>query len=398
MTPLYLDHNATTPLLPEVVDAMLPFLTTHFGNPSSGHAYGRVAKAAIEQARAQVAALVGASADEVVFTGGGTEATALALRGTLRAHATDRPHPPGLSEPVLDRPTTHPAQLITTRVEHPATARVIDALEREGVSVRRLPVDQHGLLDLRALEAAVGEGTRLVTVIHAHNETGVLQPLPALSAVTRRHGALLHADASQSAGKVPLSLAADGFDLLTLAAHKLYGPKGVGALVVRRGVTLASVALGAGQEHGRRAGTENVASIVGFGAACAAAARDLASEAARLLALRERLISALAREIPGLVVAGAGAPRLPNTVYALFPGVVGARLLERASGVAASTGSACHDGQDHPPQVLLEQGFAPAQALGAVRLTMGRHTREADVDAAAGELIAAWRGLAATRQ
>lgn len=372
MTPLYFDHNATTPLLAEVVEAMEPYLTTHFGNPSSAHAFGREAKAALERARASVAALVGASAEEVVFTSGGTEATQLALRGSL-------PLP-------LDA-----AHVITTTVEHPATARTADALQQEGLKVTRLGVDEGGLVSVDALTAALHGNTRWFSVIHAHNETGVLQRLPELSAVTKRHQVLLHVDAAQSAGKVPLSMASDGFDLLTLAAHKLYGPKGVGALVVRKGVKLRALQLGAGQEHGLRAGTENVASIVGFGVACEAARRDLQESAARLTSLREQLIAALRAGVPGLIIAGEQSARLPNTVYALFPGMSGAALLAKAPGVAASTGSACHDGQESPPQVLLEMKVPVERALGAVRLSLGRHTMPQHVDAAAAELIAALR-------
>jgi cysteine desulfurase len=370
--PLYFDHNATTPLLAEVVDAMMPYLTTHFGNPSSGHAYGREAKAAVDRARESVAALVGAHFDEVIFTSSGTEASTLALRGTLAAPLTA-------------------AHVITTTVEHPATARTVDALQAEGVKVTRLGVDEAGQVSVDALTAALNQSTRWFSVIHAHNETGVLQSLPALSAVTRRHQVLLHADASQSAGKVPLSMVDDGFDLLTLVAHKLYGPKGVGALVVRKGVALHGVQVGAGQERGLRAGTENVASIVGFGAACVAAKRELQESAARLISLREQLITALRAGVPGLVIAGERSARLPNTVYALFPGVSGAALLAKVPGVAASTGSACHDGHETPPQVLLEMKVPATLALGAVRLSLGRHTMPADVDAAAAQLIAALR-------
>ena len=375
--PRYFDHNATTPLLTEVVDAMLPYLTTHFGNPSSAHVFGREAKAAVERAREAVAALVGAGATQVIFTSGGTEATQLALRGSL---------PIPLAS----------AHVITTTVEHPATARTVDALAEEGVKVTRLGVDQTGQLRLDALSAALTPSTRWVSVIHAHNETGVLQSLPALSAVTKRHGVLLHADAAQSAGKVPLSMDLDGFDLLTLAAHKLYGPKGVGALVVRSGVKLRQVQTGAGQERGLRAGTENVAAIVGFGAACAAARRDLQESGARLSSLRAQLIGALKAGVPGLIIAGEASARLPNTVYALFPGVSGAALLEKAPGLAASTGSACHDGQESAAQVLLEMKVPSAVALGAVRLSMGRHTMPADVEAVAAELIAAWSGSPST--
>ncbi|MBL8914046.1 MAG: cysteine desulfurase [Archangium sp.] len=383
---IYLDHNATTPLLPEVVEAMLPYLTTHFGNPSSAHAYGRAAKEAVEKARAQVASLVsGASANDVIFTSGGTEATALALKGTL---------PLGESGGVRER-------LVSTNVEHPATARVLDALERSGHEVIRLKVKTNGLLDLAQVDASLAPfpggaaglkpSARWLSVIHAHNETGVLQPLDALHRLTQKHGTLLHADASQSAGKVALALA--DCDLVTLAAHKLYGPKGVGALIKRSDVTLHAQQLGAGHERGLRAGTENVASIVGFGAACVAAVRDLEANARKLLALRERLETKLRSEIPGLVIAAERSPRLPNTTYALFPGVTGNALLSRASLLAASTGSACHDGHDEAPAVLLALGVDARLAVGAVRLTTGRHTEEADIDASVANLRDAWAFL-----
>lgn len=266
--PIYLDHNATTPVLPEVVEAMLPYLTTEFGNPSSGHAYGRRAKQAVETARAQVAALVGAPMDAIVFTSGGTEATALALRGTLGASSARR-------------------HLVTTTVEHPATAKLCAELAKERATLTRVGVDGDGLVRLDELERALKPDTLWLSVIHAHNETGVLQPLGELARRAHHVGALLHVDASQSAGKVPLDVARDGFDLLTLAAHKLYAPKGVGALFVRPGTPIVATQVGAGHERGLRAGTENVASIVGFGAACVAAKRDLAELSVRLTALRD---------------------------------------------------------------------------------------------------------------
>jgi len=366
--PLYFDHNATTPLLAEVVEAMTPFLTTHFGNPSSGHAYGRVAKAAVEAARAHVAALVESSPDEVVFTSGGTEATALALKGTLR---------PGVKE-----------KLVTSRVEHPATMRVCEALAQQGHKVHFVGIDARGRLDESALSATL-PGARWLSVIHGHNETGALQSLPALSALTRARGVLLHADASQSAGKVPLSLAREGFDLLTLAAHKLYGPKGVGALIVRRGVELMPQQLGAGHERGLRAGTENVPAIVGFGEACRVAKRDLATLAAQVSELRRALEQGLRAAVPGLIIACEAGERLPNTSYVVFPGIPGNVLLDRVPQLAASTGSACHDGAHEPPRVLLELGLSPEVAIGAVRLTLGRLNSRADVDEAVRALSAA---------
>jgi cysteine desulfurase len=378
VNPLYFDHNATTPLLPEVVEAMLPYLTTHFGNPSSSHALGVVAKQAVERAREQVAALVGAEPAWVTFTSGGTEATALALRGTFLA-STKR-------------------HLITSTVEHPATARLAEALAREGARWTQVGVEANGQLALGALSRALSQDDALwVSVLHAHNETGVLQDLSLISRRAHERGALVHADASQSAGKVPLDLAGAGVDLLTLAAHKLYGPKGVGALVHAPGVRLSATQVGGGQEAGLRGGTENVAGIVGFGVACAAARRDLAEESTRLATLRSQLEQALRGRVPGLLIAGEHAPRLPNTVYALFPGVSGAALLARTDGLAASTGSACHQGVEHPATVLLEMGFEPQRAVGAVRLSMGRATTSEAVDLAAQLLAAAWQALRGPR-
>ncbi|MEW5739991.1 MAG: cysteine desulfurase family protein [Myxococcota bacterium] len=372
MNPVYLDFNATTPLLPEVVEAMTPFLTTHFGNPSSSHAYGRLAREAVEQARAQVAALLHAPAESITFTSGGTEATALALRGTARAQPARR-------------------HFVTSSIEHPATARVAEALASEGGRLSLVPVDGQGVLDLDALKEALKPYTLWLSLIHAHNETGVVQPVAQAAKFAHQVDALVHADASQSAGKVALDVDVLGVDLLTLAAHKLYGPKGVGALYVRPHVQVAPQQVGGGQERGRRAGTENVASIVGFGAACVAAARDLEEVSARVTALRDQLWTRLREQVPGLELAGARAARLPNTLYVLFPKATGNAVLAAAPEVAASTGSACHDGHDSAPHVLTEMGFAPDVAVGAVRLTLGRTTTQDEVERAATALVAGWR-------
>ena len=370
--PIYLDHNATTPLRSEVVDAMLPYLREHFGNPSSGHVYGQRAHRAIERARAQVAALLGAAAPEIVFTSGGTEANNLAIRGAA-----------ALSER---------RGLLTSAVEHPATAQPLRALAARGWTVTALPVDATGRL-VPGAEGAVDDDTALVTVMHANNETGTLQPVAALAAAARARGALSHTDAAQSVGKVPVRVDELGVDLLSVAGHKLYAPKGVGALYVRSGVTLPPLLLGAGHEGGLRPGTENVASIVGLGEACRLAGEALTSEAGRLRALRDRLHARLAEGAPGLALNGHPSLRLPNTLNVRFPGVSGNAVLAAAPEVAASTGSACHDHGESPSAVLLAQGLSPAEALGAVRLTLGHGTTEADVDAAARALIRAFRRL-----
>ncbi|MFN7132069.1 MAG: cysteine desulfurase family protein [Myxococcales bacterium] len=369
--PIYLDYNATTPLLPEVVDAMLPYLTTHFGNPSSGHGYGVQARRAVEKAREQVASLLGADADEVVFTGSGTEANNLAIRGAVAAQGTAARH------------------VILSAVEHPATEQPCRALEREGLRLTRLPVGSDGVVALGAVDAALEvRGTALLTLMHSNNETGALQPVAEVAKRARRAGVLVHTDAAQSVGKLPLDVRRLEVDLLSLAGHKLYAPKGVGALFVRRGVKLEPLVRGGGQEHGLRPGTENVASIVGLGKACELARR---SQPGTLAALAERLLTRLREGIPGLQLNGPERERLPNTLNVSAPGVRGADWLARAPELAASTGSACHSGHDEPSAVLTAMGLDHDRAMGAVRLTVGRMTTEDEIDRAAEALVRAWR-------
>ena len=375
MRPIYLDHNATTPLLPEVLDAMLPYLREHFGNPSSGHAYGREAHAAIDRARARVAALIGADDDEIVFTSGGTEANNLAIRGATTARPERR-------------------HVVTTAIEHPATARPCAWLEGQGWRVDRLGVDADGRVRPDDARAALRGAPALLTVIHAHNETGVIQPVEDLAALAREAGALVHTDAAQSLGKVALAVTSLGVDLLSIAGHKLYAPKGVGALYVRRGAPLAPLLLGAGHERGLRPGTENVAAIVGLGVACELAGRDLGRTAARIRGQRDRLWQLLAAAVPGLALNGDRERRLPNTLSVRFPGTTGAEVLAGAPEVAASTGSACHDGHAQAPAAIVAMGVLEADALGTVRLTLGRGTTDDDVATAAAALV---RGHAAAR-
>ncbi len=368
--PVYLDHNATTPVLPEVVDAMIPYLREHFGNPSSGHVYGRRAREAVARARGQVAALLGCDEDEVVFTSGGTEASNLAIRGALEAAGARR-------------------GVVTTVIEHPATLGPCAWLEARGHRVVRIGVDRDGRADIAAAQPAIDSDTALVTVMHANNETGVLQPISELTSIAHAHGALIHTDAAQSLGKVPVRVRDLGVDLASFAGHKLYAPKGVGALYLRSGTPLSPFALGAGHERGLRPGTENVASIVGLGVACEIAARDLETEATRVRALRDALWSQLAAAIPGLALNGHPELRLPNTLSVRFPDISGTALLAGAPEVAASTGSACHDGHDVASAVILAMGVDPVAALGSVRLTLGRGTTAADIDRASAALIKA---------
>lgn len=373
--PVYLDHNATTPVLPEVVDAMLPYLREHYGNPSSGHVHGRRAHDAVERARAQVAALLGCADDEVIFTSGGTEASNLAIRGVTEARSERR-------------------HVVTSVIEHPATQKPCDWLERHGRTVTRIGVDGDGRMRVAAAEAAIGPETALVTVMHSNNETGVLQPIAEIARAAHAHGAVMHVDAAQSVGKVPVDVQALAVDLLSLAGHKLYAPKGVGALYVRRGVPLVPFVLGAGHERGLRPGTENVASIVALGLACEIAARDLDAMAARVARLRDELLERLQVEVPGLQLNGHRALRLPNTLNVRFPGVSGNAVLAGAPEISASTGSACHAGHEDASAVILAMGVAPDEAIGSVRLTLGRSTTQEQVARAARALGRAWRGLA----
>lgn len=374
--PIYLDYNATTPLLPEVVDAMLPYLRELFGNPSSGHAFGQVARRAVEKARRQVAALIGCDDDEIIFTSGGTESNNLAIRGVTEALPSRR-------------------HLVTSVLEHPAVASPCDWLERHGWRVARLTADWNGQVGIQEAEETVGAETGLVTVMHSNNETGVLQPIRELAEIAQKAGSLIHTDAAQSVGKVPINVRVLGVDLLSLAGHKLYAPKGIGALFVKRGTPLRPFMMGAGQERGLRPGTENVASIVGLGAACEAAMKGLESTSSRIQDLRDELWNSLSTSIPGLALNGHPKDRLPNTLNVRFPGVQGMSVLNGAPEVAASTGSACHDGHETASQVITAMGVSTADALGSIRLSLGRDTSKGEVTRAASALIRSWNFLAA---
>ncbi len=374
--PVYLDYNATTPLAPEVREAMLPYLGVLFGNPSSSHVYGRKALQAVAQAREEVALLIGASAEEIVFTGGATEANNLALLGVAKAVSPGK------------------RQLIVSAIEHPAVLAPARELERQGWALAVLPVDSHGRLELPVLAQALRAETALVSVMLANNEIGTIQPIAAMARLTRACGVLLHTDAAQAAGKLPIDVDALGVDLLTLAGHKCYAPKGVGALYRRKGTPLVPIAFGAEQEQGLRPGTENVAAIVALGAA-ARLARDRQSESARqLMSRRDRLHDALARNIPGLVLNGHPEHRLPNTLHCSFPGLRASALLEAvADDVAASRGSACHEATEAVSGVMAAIGADAERASGAVRLSVGWPTTEAEIDRAATALISAWQRL-----
>jgi cysteine desulfurase len=374
MMPVYLDYNATAPVLPEVLQAMLPFLRADYGNPSSSHALGRRAHEAVATARAEVAALIGAEPDEIVFTSGGTEASNIAIRGTQRG-AARRP-------------------IVTSVLEHPATEEPCRLLAEQGHAVRRIRARADGRIDTDAAIAAIRAGAGLVTLIHAQNETGVLQPVAEIAAAAHENGALVHADAAQSVGKIALEVDALGVDLLSIAGHKLYAPKGIGALYVRRGTPVQPVLRGAGQERGLRPGTENVASMVAPGDACRLAALPLRDATHDMRPLAAALLDRLQRKVPGLALVGHPTERLPNTLNVLFPGVSGRAVLAACPDVMASTGSACHADREEASGVLRALGIAEKKALGAVRLSLGILTTAHEVEIAADALAQAWRAVA----
>lgn len=362
MATIYLDYNASTPIDPAVAAAMRPFLDEAFGNPSSGHWASTPAKAALARARGQVATLLGATAEEIVFMSGGSEANNLAIKGTFFSLRHKGEH------------------IITTAVEHPAVLAPCRFLERLGATVTYLPDDPTGRVDPEAVRGAITPRTVLISVMHANNEVGTIQPIEEIGAIAREHGIRFHTDAAQSVGKVPTRVDALGVDLLTIAGHKLYAPKGVGALYVRRGVELEPLIHGASHERGRRAGTESALLTAGLGAACALT-QDLAPME-RVRALRDRFWRGLQDRFGDRVMLN-GHPehRLPNTLNVSFVGMVGADVLAGLDGVAASTGSACHSGRVELSPVLAAMGVSETVGMGAVRFSLGRATTEAEIDA-----------------
>lgn len=365
-TPIYLDYNATTPVAPEVVDAIRPFLVEHFGNPSSSHVYGLSARQAVAEARASVAGLIRAKQKEIVFTGSATEADNLALLGVASASGQTRRH------------------LVISAIEHPAVMRPAQHLRETGWDLTVVPVDSYGRVDPHAVAAAVRSDTALVSIMHANNEVGTIQPITEIARLIKPMGVLLHTDAAQSAGKVDLDVNALGVDLLTLAGHKFYATKGVGALYVRSGTPIRPIMFGADQEHGLRPGTENVPLIVGLGAAAKLAREHLPAAIRKLRTLRDALHERLAATVPGLVLNGHLVDRLPNTLHVSFPGISGRELLSRVAGqVAASVGSACHSETDAVSGVLAAMGCDADRARGAVRLSVGWMSTLEEIEVAA---------------
>jgi cysteine desulfurase len=371
MDSIYLDYNATTPIDREVADAMTPYLYEHFGNPSSSHPYGVTTKRAVEAARSQVAALLDCQPENIVFTSGGTESNNAAIKGAALAGRARGNH------------------VITSAVEHPAVTEVCRWLEDQGYRITTLPVNSDGLVDPASLKRAITGDTLLVTVMHSNNEVGTIQPIAELAAIAHHYGALMHTDAAQSLGKIPVSAEALGVDLLTIAGHKLYAPKGIGALYVRDGVRLEKLLHGANHEAGRRSGTENVMGIVGLGQACKIAQRDLDNNMPHMQAMRDRLHEGLRRQLghDDIRLNGPVERRLPNTLSLGFRGVQAYTLLAEISGqVAASAGAACHS--EISISAVLNAMKVPLEwAMGTVRFSVGRQTTAEEIDQAV-EIVA----------
>ncbi|MBD3235658.1 MAG: selenide, water dikinase SelD [Candidatus Eisenbacteria bacterium] len=376
--PIYLDYNATTPIAPEVAEAMRPYLDAHFGNPSSSHRLGIQARQAVERARRAVAELLGAQPDEIVFTSGGTESNNAAIKGIATAHRTRGRH------------------IITSAIEHPAVSEVCAFLEQEGFRITTLPVDEYGRVDPQDLRRALTPETILVTVMHANNEVGTIQPIAALADVLRGTGVPLHVDGAQAAGKIPARVETLGVDLYSIAGHKMYAPKGIGALYIRRGLKPAKFLHGADHEGDRRAGTENVLEIVGLGRAAELAGRDLDATATRMRALRDRLHELIRERIPEVHLNGHPEQRLPNTLSLSFPGVEAHAILDAMPEVAASAGAACHADRVDVSRVLEAMGVPIERAMGTIRFSVGRPTRAAEIEHAAEQVIDVVRQLRAS--
>jgi cysteine desulfurase len=363
MKRIYLDYAATTPTNPEVLKAMMPYLSDIFGNPSSIHSFGQETRAAVDEAKDKIATLIGASSDEIVFTGGGTEADNFAIKGIAYANEGNGNH------------------IITTSIEHHAVVEPCRFLQRRGFEVTYLPVDQYGLVDPQDVKNAIIDKTILISVMHANNEIGTIEPIAEIGRIAREAGIYFHTDAVQTVGRIPVNVDDLGIDLLAMSAHKLYGPKGVGALYIRKGTKLTPFMNGGEQEQGRRAGTENVPAIVGFGKATEIANQDMDMEGKRLISLRDTLINGLISQIEHIRLNGHPTRRLPNNVNVSVESVEGESMLLNLDleGVAASSGSACSSGSLEPSYVLLAMGLSHELAHGSLRFSLGRESTEADI-------------------
>jgi cysteine desulfurase len=375
MKPIYLDYNATTPIDSEVAAEMLPYLEEHFGNPSSSHWYGTQTKLAVEKARAQVASLLDCQSDEIVFTSGGSESNNLAIQGIayeLRAKGN---------------------HIITSTIEHPAVMEVCKHLGSIGFEISYLPVDAHGMVRAEDVAECIKPSTILISIMHANNEVGTIQPIAEVSSIAKQHGIVLHSDAAQSVGKIPVQVNELDIDLLSVAGHKLYAPKGIGALYIRSGTTLKKLIHGANHERGIRAGTENVLEIVGLGKACQIAEQDMNSNVMHMRTMRDRMYDGLLRMFPDLPRNGHPELCLPNTLSVSFPHIEADTLLSKVQNIAASAGAACHSDTIELSSVLKAMGVNPEQAMGTVRFSTGRKTTAQDIDTAVQEITAAIQRL-----
>ena len=370
MKPVYLDYNATTPIDPQVAEAMLPFIHEHFGNPSSGHIFGVTTKNAVEKARSQVAQVLRCEPDEVIFTSGGSESNNYAIKGAAHAYRGKGNH------------------IITSTIEHPAVLEVCKYLEEEGFLVTNLPVEGDGIVDVRKVEEAITPQTILITIMHANNEVGTIQPIREIARIAHVRGILVHTDAAQSVGKIPVRVDELDVDLLSVAGHKLYAPKGIGALYVRTGVKLEKLIHGASHEMNRRAGTENVIQIVGLGEACAMIDENLPVYGEHLRTMRDMLEKDLKERFPDLRINGHPEKRLPNTASVSFKGLEANAILNEIQGVAASAGSACHSDQMEVSGVLKAMDVPFEYAMGTLRFSVGRFTTAREIDEALREIVA----------
>ena len=370
---IYLDYNATTPIDAQVSEAMLPYINQHFGNPSSGHAYGQTAKAAVEQARGQVAALLNAEPDEIFFTSGGSESNNTAIKGVAWRYHDKGNH------------------IITSTIEHPAVLNVCEWLSHQGFEITYLPVDSFGCVNPVDLESAITNRTILVTIMHANNETGTIQPIQELAAISHRHGAFFHSDAAQSVGKISTNVKDMDVDFLTVAGHKLYAPKGIGALYIRSGIRIDSLIHGAGHERGLRAGTENVIFDVALGKACEIAQLQLSNPIIR--EMTDYFWRSLKDQLGDRVhMNGHPTERLPNTLNISFIGIAGYEILDRLTDAAASTGSACHTGEVSLSPVLQAMGVSAEVGRSAVRFSLGRYTQKIEIDLVLNQIVKIMNG------
>jgi cysteine desulfurase len=372
---IYLDYNATTPIAAEVAEAMKPFLLKEFGNPSSAHPIGKRAKEGLERARGRISALLGCEGSEIIFTSGGTEANNMVLKSLAWTMRNRGRH------------------IITTRIEHPAIINTALFLMGTGLDVTFLPVDKYGQVDPDEVKKAIQKGTILITVMHANNETGTIQSITDISSIAREHGIPFHTDAAQTVGKIETKVDDLGVDFLTIAGHKLYAPKGVGAVYVRKGVAIEPFMHGGGQEMGLRSGTENVMFNVGLGRACELVQGNLSDEMYRVRRLRDRLQDQIHSAIPDAVLNGHPEMRLPNTLFISFPGMIGEDILKKIPDLCTSTGAACHDQCVALSHVLAAMGVTKEVGMGAIRLTLGRPTTEEEVDQASQWIVEAVKNM-----